>query len=234
MFIYGISVGWKNSGTFFYIIWFFLGAFCFLIEIMTKHQIWTLIPSFMLVSVGTMVLFGILLCLFILGLIFSKFNCKGIDHAEYIIVLGAQWKEKGPSKALKYRLDCAKEYLDNNKSTICIVSGGQGYNEPCSEAEGMATYLIEKGIEESRIIKEDKSTSTLENIRFSMKYINNYSSSVCIVTNAFHVYRGCGIAKKQGLKNVYGLSAKSDRWYLANNTLREVFGIIKDTLVKNM
>lgn len=73
---------------------------------------------------------------------------KGETNLDYVIVLGTQIHESGPSIVLKYRLDAAVLYLNENPGTICIVSGGQGKNEPYSEAEGMAKYLIEKGIPE--------------------------------------------------------------------------------------
>lgn len=76
----------------------------------------------------------------------SRINSKGEDNLDYIIVLGAMIREDGPSSILKARLDSAIEYLDGNPGTKCIVSGGQGYDEPCSEAEGMRKYLVEKAL----------------------------------------------------------------------------------------
>ena len=97
---------------------------------------------------------GILLFVVVEGLIVSHYNEKGEENLDYIIVLGAQIKEKGPSAALKFRLDEAYDYLIENEATVCIVSGGQGSNEPCSEAQGMYEYLVEKGIEPERILQK--------------------------------------------------------------------------------
>ena len=71
------------------------------------------------------------------GCIGSKMNTEGKPGLDYIIVLGAQIYERGPSAVLRFRLDKAVEYLNENPQTKCIVSGGKGSNEPCSEAEGM-------------------------------------------------------------------------------------------------
>jgi len=60
------------------------------------------------------------------------------------------------------------------------------------------------------------------------------NSSVGIVTNNFHVYRGTALARKQGFSNVYGIPAPSSPAYLPNNMLREFVGILKDTLQGNM
>lgn len=66
---------------------------------------------------------------------------KGPAELDYLIVLGAQMKTGGPSKALQYRLDEACRYLDENPGIKVIVSGGQGTDEPVSEAQGMYDYL---------------------------------------------------------------------------------------------
>lgn len=88
---------------------------------------------------------------------------------DYIIVLGAQVKESGPSVVLRYRLDRAVSYLKENDNTLVIVSGGKGINEPATEASVMKEYLINEGINEERIIIEDKSNTTKENLINSKK-----------------------------------------------------------------
>lgn len=153
---------------------------------------------------------------------------------DYIIVLGAQVKEDGPSIVLQYRLDKAISYLSDNPTTRCIVSGGQGDNEPFSEAEGMYNYLVANGVDSERIILEDQSTSTVENIRNSKALLNDLYNSVGIVTNDFHVFRAVRIAKVQGLKNISGIAAESNAFYLPNNVLRECCGILKDWLFGNI
>ena len=172
--------------------------------------------------------------------IYRKANlicCRTDDAVEINLryyILGAQVREDGPSVVLRYRLDAAIEYLNENPNTICIVSGGQGFNEPFSEADGMADYLIENGIEKSRILLEDESTNTLENIRNSKALMESSYNGVGIVTNNFHVFRAVQLAKAQGLENVCGIAADSSKIYLPNNVLRECCGILKDWLLNNI
>ena len=154
--------------------------------------------------------------------------------AGYIIVLGAQVRENGSSVVLRYRLDTAIEYLEENPETICIVSGGQGANEPFSEAEGMANYLIENGIEKDRILLENKSKNTVQNMQYSSALMDETYNSVGIVTNNFHMFRAMKLAKAQGLKNVCAIAADSNVLYLPNNVLRECLGILKDWAMKNI
>ena len=84
---------------------------------------------------------GLLPFLAVEGCILRRFTQKGPAELDYLIVLGAQMKTGGPSKALQYRLDEACRYLDENPGIKVIVSGGQGTDEPVSEAQGMYDYL---------------------------------------------------------------------------------------------
>lgn len=99
-------------------------------------------------------------------------------------------------QSLKDRLDTAKEYLRANPETIAILSGGQGKLEEISEAECMCRYLVNAGISKERLLMEAKSTTTRQNLRFSRKYMDYQHDEVGIITNNFHVYRGCPAGKK--------------------------------------
>lgn len=144
-----------------------------------------------------------------------------------MVVLGAQVRKSGPSKALRYRLDTAADYLRNSPDTICIVSGGKGANEPFPEAQGMADYLKAHGIEEGRILQESKSKTTQENIVNSKKLIAGDNASVGIITNDFHMFRALQIAHDNGLDEAQGIAAGSPPDMLVNNMVREFFAEIK-------
>ena len=231
--LYGISILMIGSGTSFWLVWegisifFFVWAFLIHKHFFEKHKkIQYAFYSLLAVCVTILVI----LC----SLILSGISTEEKQKLDYIIVLGAQVREDGPSTILQYRLDAALSYLQENPETICIVSGGQGVNEPFSEAEGMSDYLIANGILSERILLEDTSRNTVENIRNSKTFIRNSDGSVGIVTNNFHVFRAVQIAKAQGLGEVYGISAYSNPVNLPNNVLRECCGILKDWLFQNL
>lgn len=135
---------------------------------------------------------------------------------------------------LRYRLDAAYDYLADNPRTRCVVAGGQGPNEPFPEADGMADYLVERGISRSRIVCERTSTTTVENIANSWELMGGRSARVGIVTNDFHLFRAVRIARKMGIGEAYGVAGGSKLWYLPNNLLRECLGVMKDLAVGNM
>ena len=231
---YGLYVRRAASGTKFFLIWIVMGIGLFGIAGLEYFNVFDKLPVIIKMILTAGVSLGLILVVVITGMLFSSFEGKGEDDLDYIIVLGAQLKKSGPSVALRYRLDAAIEYLNENENTVCIVSGGQGYNEPDTEAEGMRKYLVDHGIDDNRIIKEDKSTNTKENFDFLMKLVDLKDKKVGIVTNNFHAFRAGKIAKKSGLKNISTIAAGSVKTYLPNNMFREVLAVIKDFIVGNI
>lgn len=233
-FAYCTVVFMIKSGSRFYLVWAAGGVFLLALAFILYFGIWDKIPPVCRRIFGAVVIVGIVLFVIVEGCIISRFHDKGKDNLDYIIVLGAQMKPAGPSAVLKFRLDAAYDYLTENENTICILSGGQGSNEPCSEAEGMYQYLVEKGIAPERLMKEEQSTDTSENIAYSMALIGRNDVSVGIVTNNFHVFRGVHLAKAAGVQDVCGIAARSNVWFQLNNMVREFFGIMKDLVCGNL
>lgn len=231
--LYGVLVLQVGSGTGFWIIWEMIGVFLLFWAFLLHRDFFVLHEKIKIIF-HAMVGMGIAVVIILCGMIAGDFSTKSSQNLDYIIVLGAQVRESGPSVVLKYRLDAAIDYLNENPNTVCIVSGGQGANEPFSEAEGMAVYLKENGIDENKILLEDKSKSTVQNIQNSKNLMEESYNGVGIVTNNFHVFRAVRIAKTQGLQGVCGIAADSNPVYLPNNVLRECIGILKDWIMKNI
>lgn len=233
-FAYCAIVFMIQSGSRFYLVWAAGGVFFLALALMLYFGIWDKVPLGYRRIFGIVVIVGTVLFVIVEGCILSRFHDKGKANLDYIIVLGAQMKPAGPSAVLKFRLDEAYDYLTINENTICILSGGQGSNEPCSEAEGMYQYLTERGIAPERLMKEEQSTNTSENIAYSMALIGRNDVSVGIVTNNFHVFRGVHLAKAAGIQDVCGIAARSNVWFQLNNMVREFFGIMKDLVCGNL
>lgn len=235
-FLYCLSIGlFMGHGTSFFLIWGALGTGCAIVSTTLRKEKWLAkIPGWVKKSFCICAVAATVLLLLVEGMIFSRFSARAEAGADYVIVLGAQWKVSGPGYVLRKRLDKAIEYLQANPGTQVIVSGGQGPNEPISEAEGMRGYLMEAGIAQGRIRSEDQSSSTYENLAFSSELLDKELDRVVLVTNNFHMFRALGIARKQGYLQVEGLAAASYPAMLPNNLLREFLGVIKDFLVGNL
>jgi len=165
-------------------------------------------------------------------LILSEFKSKinNYDSIDYIIVLGAGLDGDQVSNRLKRRLDEAYNGFHHLDIPI-IVSGGQGPDELVSEAYAMAEYLIKRGINRNRLILEDQSTSTQENLFKSFKNIQEYRKNIAIVTSDYHMFRAKMLAKRLNM-NVQGLTAQSVRKKLPKQFIREIFAVLKDLIVR--
>lgn len=159
---------------------------------------------------------------------------KSAGEADYVIILGAKVNGTSPSLILKARLDTAVTYLKQFPDAKVIVSGGQGADEGISEAECMYRYLVDAGIAKERIIQENQSTNTRENLEFSARFLDRREDSVVIITSDFHVFRSVKIAEKMGFTKVTGHAAPS-LWHLVpTNYTREFLAVVKDFLLGNI
>jgi len=224
---YGVSICMLNSGSRFFLIWFVLAGILFLLSELIRAGLLYKVPrgALYVLSGGALIVILVYLC--VAAMIFSRFGDTATNNPEYLIVLGAQVKEDRPSVVLKYRLDAARDYLIEHPEAKAVLSGGQGSNEPFSEAEGMRRYLAD--IEPERLILEDRSMTTKENLKNSLALTGDVP--IAVVTNNFHLFRAVMTAKKAGYSDVSGIAAGSKLFYLPNNLTREVLAVIKETVL---
>ena len=182
-----------------------------------------------------------LLCYFECMLISTMFcavastRYKPAPDMDYIIILGCAIRRDGtPTPLLKGRImrafDYEKaQYEKTGKHAKFVPSGGQGSDEVISEAESMKRCLIELGVPDERIVKEDKSVNTYQNMAFSKKVIESEcgseSCNIGFSTTNYHVFRGYTLAEKLGM-TVKGLSAETKLYFFPNAFIREFIGLL--------
>lgn len=146
---------------------------------------------------------------------------------DHVIVLGAKVKPNGePTLSLKSRLDKAVDYLEQYEHVQVIVSGGQGADEPATEASVMANYLMDAGIDPLRIQLEEKSTSTYENLLYSKELLPEGVEEVTIISNDFHLTRAKYLANVVGLE-VDVLGAPTPKSVEIQYLIRERLALLK-------
>ncbi|MCH5189200.1 MAG: YdcF family protein [Oscillospiraceae bacterium] len=140
------------------------------------------------------------------------------DDCEYLMILGSViLGEDTPSDQLIERMNRAVVYLKSHLSTKAVCCGGCFRKEQkVSEAQIIKNYLMNNGIEEERILLEDKSTTTYENFEFALKIIaedstkSTENTKIAYLTSDYHIFRSGIIAKQSGIKDVLRVSAKSE------------------------
>lgn len=148
---------------------------------------------------------------------------------KYIIVLGAAVHGDEPSLALQHRLEGALDYLNKYPESVAIVSGGKGDGENISEAQCMHQWLLSHGIDESRIIPEDKSTSTAENLQNSFAIIRSRGDepdgNIALLSSSYHLYRAKTMAAMMGVTAAGVKGNPGYPIYMLNCFIREAFGV---------
>lgn len=186
----------------------------------------------------SILIFTVLLVDFMFTLLFAAYLvyswfCQKMPvkrKVDYIIVLGSGIRSEEVPPLLKSRLDKGIEYYRKNPEAVFVVSGGQGADEPVSEAYAMRKYLLSQNIPEDKIVLEDQSRTTLENMRFSKERIfadwkKKDTPFIIFATNNYHVLRGMLYARKVGLK-AEGVGAPTALYFLPTALIREYIALL--------
>lgn len=145
-------------------------------------------------------------------------------------MLGARVNGAKPSYNLEKRIRKAYRYLNDNPKTRAVLSGGKGPGEDISEAQAMYTYLTELGIAKERLILEDKSVNTDQNLQYSRDKISDSQAKVVVVSNQFQIFQGNPYCKEKGVYHVQGMGT-GVKWYTVPNMyVREAFAVLKYAL----
>ena len=151
------------------------------------------------------------------------------ETCDYVVVLGAKVRETGPSASLWDRIYGAQDYLEAHPDVIAVLSGGQGADEPMTEAKAMYEKLVELGIDEDRLWIEDQATSTWENLNFSLNLIEEKTGTrpekIGIVSSEYHLFRASLFADACNVESV-GIPAQTSRFsQKINPFMRVVAGV---------
>lgn len=197
---------------------------------------WPLLARWWHTRVGKVVLLILLVLVVVLLVLFIVASSWMVYAAAQpasgpatVVVLGAGLQGDQPSTTLADRLDAATKYLEAYPEAACIVTGGQGPDEVCTEASVMYAYLVSKGIDPTRIYQEDQSTNTQENLRYAGAIIERegLDGNVVIATQEFHQYRAQKMAEQAGLTVVGPVTCRSHTSLLLCYWVREFAAVCR-------
>lgn len=160
----------------------------------------------------------------------ARYDFKA-NGGDYLIVLGSGLNDNRENFTMINRVNRAARYLDKNPDCKVIVSGGITHNNTVSEASVMRMLLIERNVDPDQIIMEDKSTNTMENMKFSKQFIGK-DKKVVVCSSDYHICRAKLLAHKYGYK-VHDIFAPSMIVELIYHLPYEEFLIIRDLIIRN-
>lgn len=148
-----------------------------------------------------------------------------VEDPDYLMILGCTVEGETPCEMLKLRINAAADFLKANPNTTAIACGGIVHDgQTVSEADTIKKYLVESGIDESRIIVENQSQTTYENFVNAKKIISERcdidKAEIAFLSSNFHILRSSYIAKQTALK-AKGVPAPSPKGLYAPALLRE-------------
>ncbi|MFD5228727.1 YdcF family protein [Streptomyces qaidamensis] len=178
------------------------------------------------------------MCFLLYSFVYGRIRHRGA--VDFIVVLGSGLI--GGSRVpplLASRLDRGRAVFDaeraKGRETMLLTSGGQGPDEDLPEARAMADYLIASGVPANRILVEDKSRTTQENLRFSKTLMQDRKRDyrALVVTNNFHVMRAAQIARKEKVE-AQVIGAPTARYFWPSATIREFMAVFLSHRVLNV
>ena len=176
------------------------------------------------------ILLGVVSFVCIEVLIFQYIKSNDNVNVKYAVVLGAGIDGEEPSLTLRRRLDSSIKFLNENPEAKLIASGGFGVGLRISEAEVMKRYLIEQGINEGRILKEEKSKTSDENLKYTRALLRELDDEqlqdILVITSDYHMFRAKFIASRY-FSQVYGIASDTPITIMINYSIREYLAVLK-------
>ncbi len=235
-----------NPGTFldnltsFTHIWLALGLYLIFLGLYrkkTRHSFWKIWKRWIKISFICLAAGGSLIAIINLCLILKPAVISPGEKADNVILLGGGIDKDGRlPKSVITRVEKAAEYLNENPSAICVVTGGTLKWLPYPEAPELKNQLVQRGIKAERILVEDQALDTIQNLQFSAKMLAEYrgiswqdllNMPTAIVTSRFHLRRSERLARRIGYKNIKGIPAACPAIYVPHNYVREICAYVK-------
>lgn len=191
----------------------------------------------LLTALLVLVLIGILVFGALFGVVLAGSRDAISGEPQAMIILGCQVMPWGPSILLQDRLNEALTYLEGHPGIPVVASGGQGGDEPSSEAAAMAGYLIARGVSADTVILEEQSSSTWENLLYSLDLLEERGipadAEIVVVSNGFHLTRVRMLWSRMDgtADNLSTLAAPSSHWpSRLKMYIREPLALVKSFL----
>lgn len=158
------------------------------------------------------------------------------EGTRFVVVLGARVNQGGePSASLLWRLESTLDFLETHPDAMAVLSGGQGRDEDMPEAEAMYAWLVGRGVDPDRLVKEPRATSTRENLSYSFDLIRElgYDPGGCtaVVSSSYHLCRAKLLARQMGVEVAGVASYPGNPVVALNYYIREAPAVWKELLV---
>ncbi|MFD9965880.1 YdcF family protein [Amycolatopsis sp. NPDC058986] len=198
---------------------------------------WT--PAKVAVTVLTLILAYVsflFVCFLLYAIVYGRIRQR--RAVDFVVVLGSGLIGAKVPPLLASRLDRARAVFEagvaRGGQPLLVTSGGQGPDEDVPESHAMADYLVERGVPRERILLEDRSKTTWENLTFSREIMTGLRPGYrcVVVTNNFHVLRAALTARRAKVDGQV-IGAPTAWYFWPSATIREFVAVFLDHKVVN-
>lgn len=189
--------------------------------------------ALVLVGLPVMYLTFVFTAFVLYGWLYGRLAPHLVRDAHAVIVLGAGLRGDRVTPLLASRLrrgvDVFRRGEARGQPVVIVPSGGQGPGETTSEAAAMASWLTTEGVPEADILPEDRSTTTDENIAYSLALLTRHGIArpYVVVTNSFHAFRAAMLMRRHGMPG-QALGSATARYFVPSATIREFLAVLRD------
>ena len=170
------------------------------------------------------------------GAIYPAIMARRGGPVAAVIVLGSGLIRGRVPPLLASRLRRGRQLFERYEShrPLLVTSGGQGPDEPVAEAVAMAEYLTDDDFPADRVVIEDRSRTTEQNLTFSAELLRarGVQGPVAAVTNNFHAFRAALLMRRLGIAG-YSVGSPTARYYWTSAVIREFIAVLRDHLKLN-
>lgn len=195
-------------------------------------------PALFLVAVGVPLAYlGFGFVAFLLyGTLYPGVMARRGGPVAAVVVLGSGLVRGRVPPLLASRLDRGRELYARfpAEQPLILTSGGRGADEPVAEGEAMADYLLAQGIPADRVVIENRSRNTEQNLRYSAALLaeRGVKGPIAAVTNNFHAFRAAMLMRRLGIAG-YSIGAPTARYYWPTAVIREFVAVLRDHIWLN-
>lgn len=175
--------------------------------------------------IGWIIRLALVLAVGLVLAVFAKITVNGFvttpGTADNAIVLGLALQNGRPTEDLINRVNTAADFSFENPNATLILTGGNASASGKTEAAVMKELLLQRGVNEDRMVLEDQAATTTDNFRNTAQIIDP-THSVVLITSDYHMDRAARTAKDAGFTYVIKKPAPSSKVEFVANVMWEV------------
>ena len=184
---------------------------------------WDGLITFLITLLLVIVTAGVPLIISLAYVIHVARSAPNYTSANWLLVFGKRLVQGQIDMDYQARLNKAATLMKDSSNRHLMLVGGSARAEEISEAGAGQAYLESTGVNASRLMREEKSQNTLENLRHARQLMSGLTTGVvAMISNSYHLARIHTIANSLGI--AHELCSSETRFSFSLKSLPRLLG----------